>query len=115
MLEMLEMQALMKPSARSQRHTRSATCHYRPPQNILQPTQTRPLCTTDTAVAAGHFLIAFVYDYQVLRDASRRSSYDSLRRGLGGIGSQGPYSSSNWRPGADDFEEAFASWFERQG
>ncbi|EIE20868.1 DnaJ-domain-containing protein [Coccomyxa subellipsoidea C-169] len=53
--------------------------------------------------------------YEVLRDASRRSSYDSLRRGLGGIGSQGPYSSSNWRPGADDFEEAFASWFERQG
>jgi curved DNA-binding protein CbpA len=53
---------------------------------------------------------------QVLRDDGRRASYDSLRRGLGGLGAQGPYSpSSAWRPGADDFEEAFASWFERQG
>ncbi|KAK9909641.1 hypothetical protein WJX75_005462 [Coccomyxa subellipsoidea] len=54
--------------------------------------------------------------YEVLRDDGRRASYDSLRRGLGGLGAQGPYSpSSAWRPGADDFEEAFASWFERQG
>lgn len=49
--------------------------------------------------------------YEVLRDAGRRSSYDSLRRGLGAAG----HTSSAWRPGADNFEDAFDSWFHRQG
>ncbi|BDA42407.1 probable chaperone protein DnaJ at N-terminal half [Coccomyxa sp. Obi] len=50
--------------------------------------------------------------YEVLRDAGKRSSYDSLRQGLGGAGA---HSSSAWRPGADNFEDAFDSWFHRQG
>ncbi len=48
----------------------------------------------------------------MLRDAGKRSSYDSLRGGLGGAGA---HSSSAWRPGADNFEDAFDSWFHRQG
>ena len=57
---------------------------------------------------------------QVLRDEHKRAAYDAQRRGSGsgggfGMGSPAAAASRAWRPGATDFDEAFASWFERQG
>ena len=54
---------------------------------------------------------------QVLRDASRRSSYDALRSGYGGFdgaSSSGAYE-TNWRPGTDNFDDFFNNWWQRQG
>jgi curved DNA-binding protein CbpA len=56
---------------------------------------------------------------QVLRDEHKRAEYDVRRRGVGGasFGSASPASAASgaWRPGASGFDEAFASWYERQG
>ena len=54
---------------------------------------------------------------QVLRDERKRAAYDAQRRGSSkfGTGSPAAAASGAWRPGASDFDEAFASWFERQG
>ena len=60
-------------------------------------------------------------EMQVLRDEHKRAAYDAQRRGgLGagggfGMGSPAAAASGAWRPGTSGFDEAFASWFERQG
>ena len=55
---------------------------------------------------------------QVLRDEHKRAAYDARRRGGGGsfgMGSPAAAASGAWRPGASEFDEFFANWFERQG
>ena len=77
------------------------------------PCQCLKQCSTQACyVCSAHLRL------QVLRDAGRRSSYDALRGGYGGF--EGSSSSSgvheaHWRPGADNFDDFFNNWWQRQG